>query len=164
MQCLSGRSRLIAFSFCLSDESRNNMCWHLFLTIYKIFLNIFLRLSVFVVCILSMTQISFKSMVLLLFCFLAVRMTQQVRNFVAWTISYIEIYFRSLFQAFPGLPSSIVSFFLLHPDLASGSFVNMLLLCTFDFESWIFYFHQHLLSNMLEFAVLLHAVSTCEGI
>ena len=57
-----------------------------------------------------------------------------------------------------------MSFFLLHPDLASGCFVNMLLLCAFDSDSWIVYFHQHLLSNMLESAVLLHAVSTCEGI
>lgn len=40
----------------------------------------------------------------------------------------------------------------------------MLLLCTFDSESWIVYFHQYLLSDTLESVVLLHAVSVCEGI
>ena len=40
----------------------------------------------------------------------------------------------------------------------------MLLLCAFDSKSWIVYFHQYLLSDMLESAALLHAVSTCEGI
>jgi len=88
-------------------------------------------------------------MVLLLFRFSAIRMTQQVMDFVAWTISCIEFYFRSLFQDFLESPPSIAFFFLLYLDLASGSFVDTLLLCAFDSESWIVYFHQHMLSDTL---------------
>lgn len=82
----------------------------------------------------------------------------------SWIIFCIENFFRSLFEAFLEPPPSIVFFFLLYPDLASRSFVNTLLLCAFDSESWTVYFHQYLLSDTLESADLLHAVSTCEGI
>ena len=91
-------------------------------------------------------------------------MTQRVRDFVAWTIFCIETFFRSLFQVFLEPPPFIASFFLLYPIWASGSFVNMLLLCAFDSESWIVYFHQYLLSDTMESAVLLHAASVFEGI
>ena len=101
----------------------------------------------FVVCILSITQISFKLIVLLLFRFPAVRMTQWVRNFVAWRIFRFENFFCSLFQDFLERPPSSAFFFLLYPIWASGSFANMLLLCAFDSESWIVYFHQCLWSD-----------------
>ena len=120
--------------------------------------------SVLTACILSTTQISFKLIVLLLFRFPTVRMTQWVRDFVAWTIFCIENCFRSLFQAFLERPPSLAFFFLLYPVWASGSFVNMLLLCAFDSESWIVYFHQCLWSDTLESAALLHAAFICEGI
>ena len=40
----------------------------------------------------------------------------------------------------------------------------MLLLCAFDSESWIVYFHQCLWSDTLDSAALLHAAFICEGI
>ena len=111
MQGSPGKSRLVVFFFCSSDKSRNNKSWHLFLTNQKIFLKIFLWLGVFAVCILSITQISFKLIVLLLFQFPVVRMTQWVRDFVAWTIFCIENCFRSLFQDFLERPPSLAFFF-----------------------------------------------------
>ena len=150
MQRSPGESRLVVFSFFFSsDKSINNPDFWL---------------SVFVVCILSITQTSFKLIVLLLFQFPVVWMTQWFRDFVAWTIFCIETCFRSLFQAFLEHTPYLASFFLLYPVWALGSFVNMLLFCTFDSESWIVYFHQCLLSDTLESAVLLHATSICEGI